>query len=200
MDLGRAANKFTNSPIYYWDKDLVDWYPTECNGALQAFDRFVTERTFGQKKRILLVGRDEKLDADIDIIRLEGSEESFLVEKYNEDVRFGDLYSYIYLIHEAAFYVDICKDVFQTNSAGAKVGTGTKTVIESTWIDIDRFTAAPSRTFEETEYTVTTMTFPKNSIVDTDCYLLLPNGDRYNVDEIYTSLDLIGARGKRIGV
>jgi len=198
MDLGRAANRFTNSPISYWDATSQDWIPSGCNGALQVFDRFVTERTFGQKKRIMLVGRDDKLADDITVIKLDGSEQAFMVEKFNEDVRHGDLYSYIYLIHEAAFLANICKTITTVNAAGVKITAG-EDVIETNWIDIDRFSGAPSRKFEETEYTVTTMTFPKGSAVDTDSYIKLSNGERYNVDEIYTSLDLIGARGKRIG-
>lgn len=198
MDLGRASNRFTNSPILVWDLISGDWVETGCGGALQVFDRFVTERTFGQKKRIMLVGRDDKLPLDNAVIRLEGSEESFMVEKFNEDVRHGRLYSYIYLLHEAPFLCDICKTTTEENAAGVKLSTG-ELVVQQNWVDIDRFTGAPSKTFEETEYTVTTMTFPRGALVDTDSYLKLENGDRYNVDEIYTSLDLIGARGKRIG-
>lgn len=198
MDLGRAANRFTNSPILAWDLTTEDWEPTGCNGALQVFDRFVTERTFGQKKRIMLVGRDDKLPDDMSVILLEGSEEAFMVEKFNEDVRHGRLYSYIYLLHEAPFLANICKSTSTTNAAGVKISDG-ELVMQRNWVDIDRFTGAPSKTFEETEYTVTTMTFPRGAIVDTDSYIKLDNGERYNVDEIYTSLDLIGARGKRIG-
>jgi len=199
MDLGRAANRFTNSPIQLWDSSSACWDDTEYTGALQVFDRFVTERTFGQKKRIMLVGRDSKLPDDFSTIRLQGSEEAFLVEKFNEDVRFGKLYSYIYLLHEAQHYADLCKSDFTTNAAGVKVDP-VERVLETVWVDIDRFTGAPSRKFEETEYTVTTMTFPHDSVVDSDCYLRLSGGERYNVDEVYTSLDLIGARGKRIGM
>ena len=87
----------------------------------------------------------------------------------------------------------------ETNAAGVDVGTEEVT-IETTWIDMDRFSAAPSRVFEETEMTILNMTFPKNSLVDTDCFVRVrPSGDRYNLDEIYYSLDVISAKGKRIG-
>jgi hypothetical protein len=150
-------------------------------------------------KRIMLVDPEEKLEDDVSIIQLEGSEKAFLVEKFNEDVRGPDgLYSYVYLIHEAPFYVDVQKETFEENAAGVPLSTGQQ-IVESTWVDISRFSGAPSRKFEETEYTILTITFPSDSIVDTDCHLITSNGDRYNIDEIYYSLDLITARGKRIG-
>ena len=199
MDLRRAASKFTNSPILRWDATAADWLDTGSTGALQVFDRFVTERTFGQKKRIMLVDPDCKLEDSTTVVRLCGSEESFIVEKFNEDVRYGQLYSYVYLLHEAPYYVDVCKTETETNSAGVDIGT-TEVTLESTWVDMDRFSAAPSRTFEDTEMTILSITLPKDSVVDTDCYLKTENGDRYNVDEIYYSLDVISAKGKRIGL
>jgi hypothetical protein len=201
MDLARAASRFTNSPIQAWDGITQDWISTPHRGALQGFDRFVTERTFGQKKRIMLVGADDKLDPSITVLRLEGSEEAFLVEKFNEDVRFGKVYGYTYLIHEGTQFVDLMKNVFTTNAAGAKIA-GAPAVLESLWIDIDRFSAAPSKKlFEETEYTVVSMTFPRDSLVDTDCHVRIKaTGERYNVDELYYSLDLKSAYGKRIGM
>ena len=199
MDLRRAASKFANTPIHKWDATDSDWLPTEFSGALQVFDRFITERTFGQKKRVLLVDGKCKLDDDITVIRLEGSEEPFIVEKFNEDVRYGQLYSYVYLLHEAPYLVDVVKTQTQTNAAGVDIGT-TEEIIETTWMDMDRFSAAPSRTFEETEMTILSMSFPKNSLVDTDCFIRVQsNGEQYNVDEIYYSLDIISAKGKRIG-
>ena len=199
MDLARAANRFTNSPILAWDSGFADWVDTGVFGALQAFDRFVTERTFGQKKRIMLMGRDSQLDSSYTTVKLQGSEEAFLIEKFNEDVRHGSLYSYIYLLHEAPYFVDVCKATTETNAAGVEIDLGEQ-VVESVWVDISRFSGAPSRKFEETEFTVNTITFPSDSQVDTDSYLKLANDDRYNVDEIFSGLDLIVARGKRIGL
>ena len=200
MDLHRAVNRFATSQIEQWDSALSRWIPTECYGSLQVFDRFITEREFGQKKRIMTVGREGKLPTDVSIVRLEGSEETFMVEKFNEDVRYGKLYAYTYLLHEAPYYVTVCKIGTKTLASGAVVqDDDSEVVIESTWIDFSRFTASPSRTFEETEYTILSMTFPSDSAVDSDCYVKTANGDRYNVDEVYYSLDLISAKGKRIG-
>lgn len=199
MDLARAIGKFTTNHIYSWDSATASWKDTRRHGGLQVFDRFITERSFGQLKRILTVSKNHKLPTDITTIRVEGSEEVFLLEKFNEDVRYGQLYAYVYLLHEAPFLVDVKKITSTVNAAGVKIQTGEQ-VIETIWMDIQRFTGIASRTFEETEYTVVDMTFPRTSAVDTDCFVELSDGSRYNVDEVYSSLDLINARGKRVGL
>jgi hypothetical protein len=199
MELARAASKFTDSPIEAWDSLTGRWVATEHCGALQVFDRFISERTFGQKKRTLLVGADDKLDPFVTVVRLGGSEKAFMIEKFNEDVRHGTLYSYIYLLHEANHYVEVTKDTFSENAAGVKLSTG-KQVVERVWMDIGRYSGAPSKKlFDDTEYTIVSMTFPSDSVVDTDCHVKVESGDRYNVDELYYSLDLKSAYGKRIG-
>lgn len=199
MDLGRAITRFNNTPVQQWDPSTEDWIETEYCGSLQVFDRFITEREFGQKKRIMLLDKDQKMDSDITTVRLQGSEETFLVEKFNEDVRFGKVYSYAYLLHEAPYYVEVCKIVKRELASGAVVSDGEQ-VLEKVWVDISRFSGTPSKTFEETEITILSLTFPSDSVVTTDCYLKLLDGTRYNVDEIYYSLDLIAAKGKRIGL
>jgi hypothetical protein len=199
MDLARAVGKFANTGIEYWDKAVPGWTSTGSYGTLQVFDRFITEREFGQKKRILVVPVEQKLASSATVVRLSGSEESFIVEKFNEDVRFGELYAYVYLLHEAPLYVNVCKTSTTTLASGAKVTSG-ETVLESTWVDISRYSSNASRAFEETDYSVLNMTFPSDCVVDTDCYLKTASGDRYNVDEIAASLDVIFARGKRVGM
>ena len=199
MDLSRAHRKFATTMIQSWNAGLADWVDTDCYGALQAFDRFITERTFGQKKRILTMPGDVKLPADVTVVRLAGSEEAFLVEKYNEDVQFGKVYGYIYLLHEAPYHVAVCKAATAANAAGVLLPTG-ESVLAETWIDLERFTSTASRSFEENEYTVVVVTLPTGTVVDTDTYLKLDSGVRYNVDEVYDALDLVVARGKRVGV
>lgn len=201
MDLQRAAGKFSSSPIEVWDSSSEDWLPTDLCGSLQVFDRFITERSFGQKKRIMTIPAGNKLDEEYAVIRLEGSEEAFLVEKFNEDVRFGEVYAYSYMLHEAPFFVGVYKtSVDETNAAGVNIGGGGEVLIESVWADLSRFGGVPSKNFDESEITIINMTFPRDSLVDSDCYLKTPEGDRYNVDEVYFNLDLVAAKGKRIGV
>lgn len=199
MDLARVQQKFSNTEILRWDSASATWVQTGAFGSLQVFDRFITERSFGQKKRILMVPEIHRLDPAINTVRLAGSGVTFLVEKFNEDIRYNESYGLTYLLHEAAFEVQVCKATTTPNAAGVKIISG-ETVSATVWADIERYSASASRQFEETEYTIVNITLPKGTVVDTDTYLKQPNGVRYNIDEVYTSLDLIGAKGKRVGV
>ena len=98
MKLSRALGKFATSPVTRWNSSTKQWVDTGCTGSLLVFDRFVTERTFGQKKRILIVPFESRLDmAKATILRVGDAFETFLLEKENSDVRFGNVYGYTYL-------------------------------------------------------------------------------------------------------
>ena len=65
MKLSRALGKFATSTITRWNSSTSLWVDTGCTGSLLVFDRFVTERTFGQKKRILIVPYERRLDLSL---------------------------------------------------------------------------------------------------------------------------------------
>jgi hypothetical protein len=56
MGLKTAANYFVRTPIYGWNG--TTFVPTGAKGALDPYDRFVSEREFGLKRRMLLVNPD----------------------------------------------------------------------------------------------------------------------------------------------
>lgn len=199
MKLERAISKFARNPIYGWDSVSSVWRKTTALGGLQAFDRFITERSFGQKKRILTVAASRPIPTEYGIVRIGETSPVFLVEHLNEDIRYGSEYTLTYLLHEAANHCYGRKASTAVNAAGIPLSSGVTTLFE-TWIDIDRFTSAGSKRFEETEFTVVTLTLARDLPVDTDCYIETDEGARYNIDEVYDSLDLIQAKGKRIGI
>ncbi len=203
MKLSRALGKFATSAVTRWNSSTKQWVDTGCTGSLLVFDRFVTERTFGQKKRILIVPFEHRLDmAKATILRVGDAFETFLLEKENSDVRFGNVYGYTYLLQEAPYRCTVRKATLSTtNAAGIKVKNGV-TDLFSTWIDIDRYAAAPSKKFEETEFSLLTLTFAKGLTLDTDMYVdvdAAAGGGRYSIDEVYSTLSFTSAKGKRIG-
>ncbi len=203
MKLSRALGKFATSTITRWNSSTSLWVDTGCTGSLLVFDRFVTERTFGQKKRILIVPYERRLDmATATVVRVGNAPETFLLEKENSDVRFSNVYGYTYLLQEAPYHCTVRKATMTTtNAAGVKVKSGVTDQF-STWIDIDRYAAAPSKKFEETEFSLLTLTFARGLTVDTDMYVDVDTADgggRYSIDEVYNTLSFISAKGKRIG-
>lgn len=203
MKLSRALGKFATSTITRWNSSTSLWVDTGCTGSLLVFDRFVTERTFGQKKRILIVPYERRLDmATATVVRVGNAPETFLLEKENSDVRFSNVYGYTYLLQEAPYHCTVRKATMTTtNAAGVKVKSGVTDQF-STWIDIDRYAAAPSKKFEETEFSLLTLTFARGLTVDTDMYVDVDTADgggRYSIDEVYSTLSFTSAKGKRIG-
>lgn len=198
MKLGRAISKFARNRIYGWNATSSQWEMTPALGGLQVFDRFITERSFGQKKRILTVSNEMPIPTQYALIKVGEQPAVFMLEHVNEDVRYSEAYALTYLLHEAKFHCTARKESVTVNAAGVPLKTGVTDLFQ-TWIDVERFTSAASRRFEETEFTVVTLTFPAGTVIDTNTYVELDSGARYNVDEVYDTLDLIQAKGKRVG-
>ena len=115
MKLSRALGKFATSTITRWNSSTSLWVDTGCTGSLLVFDRFVTERTFGQKKRILIVPYERRLDmATATVVRVGNAPETFLLEKENSDVRFSNVYGYTYLLQEAPYHCTVRKATMTT--------------------------------------------------------------------------------------
>lgn len=204
MRLSRAIGKFATSGITRWNASTSRWVDTGATGSLLVFDRFVTERTFGQKKRILIVPWEKRLDlSTATIIRVGDAFETFIMEKENSDVRFGSTYGYTYLLQEAPYHCTVRKaSVGAVNAAGVRVNNWVTDQF-STWIDIDRYAAAPSKRFEETEFSLLTLTFARGLAIDTDMHVEVDaadGGGRYSIDEVYNTLSFTSAKGKRIGL
>ena len=67
MDLARANSRFNTVSLQGWDG--TDWVPEISFGNFMSFDRFITERTFGQKKRMFEVGGDNPIDPAYEVVR-----------------------------------------------------------------------------------------------------------------------------------
>ncbi len=199
MKLGSAISRFARNQIYGWNATTLVWEDTGARGGLQVYDRFITERSFGQKKRVLTIPRDFTIPEKYSLVKVGNADEVFLIEHRNADIRFNDPYCYTYSLRDAKYHCTVRVESQAVNAAGVKLKTGITDLFQ-TWIDIDRFTSAGSTRFEETEFTIVTMTFPRGSVLSTDYYVDLDDGSRYNIDEIYDALDAVQAKGKRIGL
>ena len=200
MDLSRAAEKFATTEILYLDPVSDQWYPTGLFGSLQVYDRFITDRAFGQKKRILTLPGDEPLPTEHGNFMLEGGSVKYILESLNEDIRYNRTYAQTYMLHAAPVEAQILRDVTTTLASGAKSITG-QTVVETHWIDAERYRGEGSKTFDDVDYTVATLTLPKTATIDTsDKIKFVETGAEYTISEIFDSLDLLVVRGTKVGV
>lgn len=189
---------FATTPILGWDPASSDWVDTGVCGSLSSFDRFITQRTFGQKKRILLTNQAEEIPPEFEVIKLDGSSHPFILEGYNEDVAESEVYNLTYLIHQAYVAMDIVEYTKTSRASGVARVTG-ETRIETTWADVERYTSDNSDQFEEVSATVNLITLPKSAKVTTDRFLQIAGGMRYSIDEVFSQLDVTIVKGRSLG-
>lgn len=198
MDLSRAIGKFAQNPIEGQNRSNWQWEDTGLKGGLKVYDRFISERSFGQKKRILTMYRDTRLPTDTYWHYRIGSDFAiFTVEGYNQDVEKGAVYDGIYMMRETPFFAEVVKDVYSSTRASGIGGTPVETVVEATFVDYERYSALNSRELNDVDYTVVDIFFPKGAKVDTDCRVRIL-GRIYEVQEIRFSLELKVARARLI--
>ncbi len=200
MDLSRAIGKFTTTPLLGWNPVTKEWDDTNVCGSLSVFDRFVTQRTFGQKKRVLLTDRADRIPAEFGIIKLQGGSQVFLLEGVNEDVADAQVYNLTYLIHEASTLVEIRQHTTTTRASGVEEVSG-DVAMSQTWADIEKFTSRDSSEFSEVDYTVNLIALSKNVIVTTDQFIQeVVSGAKHSIDEIYPQLNTTVLKSRVMGV
>lgn len=199
-DLARAFGRHAHTPILGWNGTTSAWDDTGLRGRLQAYDRFITERDFGQRKRILTLAGDQSLPAPYAVIRLGNSTTVYLLESLNKDIEGSVVYGTTFALHQAPFHVQICKEVTTTLQSGVKKKTGAETVLFDTWVNMSRYSAVDSREFPLSDFTIYTVYFPGNVHPTTDMYVRrLDDGELLDITEVFQSLEIPAARVQRRG-
>lgn len=199
-DLARALGRFAQTRLVGWNTTTSAWEDTGLYGRLQVYDRFITERDFGQRKRILTLAGDQVLPSAYAVLRLGNGSITYLLESANEDIEGDDIYGTVFALHEAPYHVQVCKETTVTLQSGVKRKTGAETVVYDTWVNISRYSSVDSREFPMTEYTIYSVYFPRNVAPSTDMYVRrLDNGDVLDITEMFQSLEIPAARCQRRG-
>lgn len=191
-NLSRSIGAFAKTPVLGWNGSA--WVDTGLRGRLQAYDRFITERDFGQRKRILTLAGDHTIAPLQNVLRLKGANTVYLLESIIEDLSASNLYATTWALHEAAFPIQICKQDTVITQSGVKVKSAEQ-VLANSWADITRYSSVDSREFSNTDYTIYTAYFAKGTVLDTDMYVRrLDNGDVLDINEVFQALELPAAR------
>jgi hypothetical protein len=138
VDLALAASNFNQAKLDGYDPTVSGtWVLDVARGTLQVYDRFVSDRTFGAKKRILEIGkRSKQLPAKYGVIRVPGGR-TYMVESVNEDIDVGP-YSDVYVLHEALERIEVYDNV-TTDLPSGLPGSPVETLLATYWGDSDRF-------------------------------------------------------------
>lgn len=134
MDLSRAALRHCRTPIFYFEGDT--WLESEVQGRLAVYDRFISDRAFGQKVRLLQVPGEEFLPRDR-YIRVGSSVGiTYIVQSVNEDRNEHSSYMNTYMIRSADNEVEIYHKVEKTIASGQKKTSWE--LLTRAWGDFDR--------------------------------------------------------------
>lgn len=181
MGLKRAANYFARTPIFGWSGSA--FVPTGAKGTLDPYDRFVSEREFGLKRRMLLVNPDTPIPTQFSTIRVGTTGPIYLLGWLNQDIYADSPYSLVYLICVAP---EICQIVSLTKTAKASgmAFTTTDTPVGTYHCVTERVTFNNSPEFTQMRVTDSTVTLPYDCPVHTD-HEIIVGPERYVVQEDY---------------
>lgn len=199
VDLSRAIGRFATTPVFGWDAVYGSWENTGLCGRLQVFDRFITERDFGQRKRVLTMPGLVAMPAPFTVVRMGTTPAAYMIESEVSDVEDCEAYATVFTLHQAAYKVQVCKKTTSSSRSGVALNTGEQ-ILATTWVDITRFGSSDSREFNNTDYTTYTIFFPQGTPLDTDSYVRrMDNNEILDINEVFHSLELPAARCQRRG-
>lgn len=197
MHLGRAIEKFAKNEILGWNPQRKAFELTGVKGSMQVYDRFISDRTFGTKKRLLLTPKRDYIPSFYEYVRVGDSLARFMVDALNEDVYDNNPYANTYLVREARYYVEIGQ-LQGTARASGSGGKGTFVAAHNVFGDYERYTANNSKGFDTVDYTVSDVFLPLSTPI-TSADLLRIDGKLHEVTEVSRVSNLLWIRAQKIG-
>ena len=185
MLLGDVIAELCDTPIYYLDGTSWVLSPVLCK--VPPYDRFISDRAFGQKKRLVQTPGGQPLPSASYYRPGSNTSRTYMVESVNEDQDSHGEYLNVYMMREAA---DAC-EVLTQQTIPRPSGTPKKEwVVSSTvWADFDRFGVLRSDELDGVDYTSYTITLPTSVLLPGDCRLRIDNA-LYAVQENFVQLEL----------
>lgn len=190
MKLGDLVKRFEDETLDWWDG--TDWREFVFKGSFQVYDRFITERTFGVKKRIFL-SSTTVLPEHIIVRTSDGK--ICLMEAVTPDYESNIAFRNSLLLRETNAIVKLETTVPETNAMGIETGKSTTGFVE-TWGDIDRYNSNQSSEFPGVVHETDILVVPPDFPVTLDSKLTI-NDIPYKVAEIGRIIRLKEVRVRR---
>lgn len=173
--------------------DGVNWLPRTVKGRMQVYDRFITDRTFGVKKRIFLTSY--VFQPGEDFVRVNGTDQPYLVEAITPDLENTERFRDSVLIRITNCTVSASVRTPVVNAAGIVTGYAPASTL-TTWGDIDRYNSGQSSEFSGVYHETDILVVPTSFSVTLDTPLTV-NGVKYKIAEIGRVLRLQELRVRR---
>ncbi len=197
MDLRRAFERFADHELSRFDKASGTFTPTGQRGALQVYDRFVSDRDFGQKKRIFLCPGVFSIPLNETLLQISDVPGVWLIEGSNADADASGVYASAVVLREARHKVKLWKKG-GTKKRATGVGyidTGLQ-LIGETWGDFSRYSSTESRELQGIDYTIGSWYLPLGTSVSLDTLIEDEFGQFFMVREVSSFLDLLMVRAQ----
>ena len=197
MNLNRVAKKLHRTPIRFWDREASEWINTGVTGRLEVYDRFLADRSFGQRKRNLLTDPENTIPADVTLIRVGDLTHPYMVESRNHDATGQGSHLVTHTLHHAPLKIDVYRQTGSQRPSGA-VGDPKLELVDTTWGNCDRYGDTNARGGLGTSFTVMSVYMPRDVKIDGDC-LLKVDGEMLSIKEISPQLGIRLVRAQKWG-
>lgn len=195
MNLQRAFERFATQKLQRWNPTDQAWEDTGITGSLQVYDRFISDRDFGQKKRIFLIPGTFSLDQEKAVLKVSDVPGVWLIEGSNPDADGVGVYANSMVLREAKHKVKLYKvQGARKRASGVGFIDGTPTLVAETWGDFSRYSSTESRELNQVDYTIGSWYLPRGTPVDLDTIIEDNYNQRFVVREVSTFLDLLMVR------
>lgn len=198
MLLEETVEELYQTPLFAHDGTAWTLQPQKC--ALAAYDRFISDRAFGQKKRVLLTPGNQPLDTIDKYYRVgtANSEGTFIIESQNEDLNEFGSYLNVYMLREVQSPLRVLAwDETAKNAAGVPIRQR-RIISDWHWCDLERYGAANSTEVMVT-FSTYTLTTSRNVELPEDCRLEVDLGYRVLQFRIIERFDLMNSIQLRLG-
>jgi len=149
MKLANVSQRFSKTPIEGWDAVAGVWDAAIAKGKFVVFDRFISDRNFGQRKRNFIVG-GAGIPSGYDVVRIPNGQ-IYLLESKNVDLgeSGNDVSSHVYMFHEAPITVDIVRLTPGPTRASGAAGDPTPTTVATVHADMERYSFSSGEVMQD---------------------------------------------------
>lgn len=196
MDLRRSFERFASLELSYINPATDALTSAGAVGSMQVYDRFVSDRDFGMKKRLFLIPGQFTPDYS-KLAFVTGASERWLLEGTNEDMDTSGVYATVLVLREAPFKLSLKRMTGGTTRASG-VGKVVPTLVEYavTYGDFSRYSGNESSEFDNVDYSVVSWYMPDATDIDLDTTIVDSKGVAYTVKEVTRFLNLTLVRAQ----
>lgn len=197
MKLGQAISYHSLVTLDGWDRGSKRWVSEVSHCAFKAFDQFITNRAFGQKKRMIAVPECDRLDPKYHVIRTsEGTR--YLVVEENPDISRDETYQYLYLLQIAEYDAKII-NISTKDRASGMPGDPTEQQVDFVPCDMERFSGTTKAGRDDVKLSLYTFSMPLDTAITADSIIEVSDGTRFSIREVNPILGMLDVLATKYG-